>query len=638
MSDPLQILKQLADCVLENRYQSLETNWLEVKAVPPTGAQWDQVSVSVMSFLNSNGGTIILGIKEEQKPHRRFVHSGYDESQSGPLSNLLRSFTDKTGNLLDLREYIALHIEPFLQGQVAMISVNPLPDDKKFAFYKHEARERVLDGDKLIPKERIEEQEERKRELEYARELKVVPEATLQDLSLHRLNEYILLLNRGSQSPIETIKGTLEDALPFLERKRFILKNGEVTTLGLLVCGNQPDNLLRFRAQLDAFVDVPAVVAQDKKTFRDNVTQLMEAGIGWTLRNIHTGISLQAGGTATAEYPEKLVRESINNALAHRDYAIDRPVQLTLKPRISLAIRNPGHFPPELVFESADHDRPVRRIFANPRARNPRLADVLKVYTKWEGRGVGIADLTNFALHNEIDVPYYQFHSADELSLIIPSGKVLDDAMREWLGLFDRFLAEKSGGAAWTEEQRTVLAYIIKSEKANRLGRFTIALTPDNNHFGAIAAMEAWDVVKPHPNSERFHRVYVATAELVDDNPSMQLRELLGAAFDDDVALVQEILKMVWLAGRYSQSGGLNAKQVYRLLRDRMPEELQKRGEDEFYRAVRYRMERMAPDKKKHSLNDVTGWIDQPDRVLGLHGPASKPLFRINPGFRKGLL
>ena len=159
-----------------------------------------------------------------------------------------------------------------------------------------------------------------------------------------------------------------------------------------------PQEHLLFRSQMDAFVDVPNAIAQDKKTFRDNILQLMELGHGWTLRNIMTGVSPEAGGTLLAEYPEKLIRECINNALAHRDYSINRPVQLTLKPRTSLSIRNPGHLPDELVFEQPDHAIPVRRIFANPRARNPRLADILKLHSKWEGKGIGMSELVNYAL------------------------------------------------------------------------------------------------------------------------------------------------------------------------------------------------------------------------------------------------
>lgn len=633
-----QILRQLEVCVTEGRYQSLETDWLEVKPVPPTRGQWDSICESVCAFLNTRGGTVILGIREEQGPPRRFVFTGYDETQSENVRRIRQAIVDKAGHPIELIEHVSEHVEPFMGGQVALLNVVPLSDDRRYAFYKGEAWERSLDGDKRIPSDRVDAQEERKRELAYARELRPVPEATLGDLSLHRLNEYIFSLNRGGQ--IETHKGKMEEAIPFLMKKGFVTKDNQVTTLGMLVCGQEPDRLLGFRSHLDGFEDrlAAAVVVQDKKTFRDNVLQLMEAGIGWTLRNIQTGISVEAGGTMTAEYPEKLVRECINNALAHRDYSLNRPVQLTLKPRRSLAIRNPGSIPVELVFERLDYQRPVRRIFANPKTRNPKLADVLKVFNKWEGRGVGMADLTNFALRNEIDVPYYLFHSAEELSLVIPSGRVLDESTGAWLDLFDGFIASRTGGAALNDEQRVVLAYVVKSEQANRLGRYTIALTSDNNHFQVLADLERWKLIAAHPDSDRFRRIYVAAAELVESDVGAELRKIFGASFDELDALYQSILQMVCLAGKHSKAGGLNAKQITRLLGSRLPDELNRRGEDEFYRAIRYRVERLAPDKSKEAAEDAQEWIARPEKMLVMKGSASRPVFALNRQYQHPLL
>ena len=47
------ILRQLEACVTEQRYQSLETDWLEIKPVPSTGSQWDRIHESVCAFLNT---------------------------------------------------------------------------------------------------------------------------------------------------------------------------------------------------------------------------------------------------------------------------------------------------------------------------------------------------------------------------------------------------------------------------------------------------------------------------------------------------------------------------------------------------------------------------------------------------------
>lgn len=632
-----QIVERLTLAVRQRVYESLETDWLEIKPVPATGNAWDKIRESVCAFLNTRGGVVFLGVRDEQGPPRHFQFTGYTETNSGNLSALRTAFQDERGHTLDVSDCLRIEVRPFEVGQIALVRVRPLPEDRKFCLYRGEAFERVADRDERITKARVADQEERKREMETFRELRPVDDVGLSDLSLQRINELVMLINQGQSQPIETIKSTHADSVPFLEKKRFMLKSGQVTTLGMLVCGEHPEDHLLFRSQLDSFVDVPNTIAQDKKTFRDNILQLMEQGHGWTLRNIMTGVSPEGGGTLLAEYPEKLIRECINNALAHRDYSINRPVQLTLKPRISLSIRNPGQMPHDLVFEHPAAPIPVRRIFANPRARNPRLADVLKLHNKWEGKGIGMAELVNYALANQIDVPHYVFHSGDELSLCIPSGRVLDEDMESWFDLLGGFLAAQTKERSLTREHRVVLAYLLKSERLNRDGLYTLALTPGNNHFGAISDLKTWGLLDLHPASDRFREVYVVCRELATEDYLDEARCVMGADFDALDLLGRETVNMVLVAEKFSREGGLNAKQVSRLLRTRLAEELRKRGEDEFYRAIRYRVEKMAPDKRfLEGRGD--SWVSTADRMLSIKGSSNRPLFRLNRTYQRGLI
>jgi predicted HTH transcriptional regulator len=102
--------------------------------------------------------------------------------------------------------------------------------------------------------------------------------------------------------------------------ERCFLKDGAVTVLGALVCGNHPGDRLGFRAHVHGYVDAPSQIAQDKQDFVDNVLPLMESSLGYLMRNIQVGITAEEGGRAVPQYPEELLRETVNNALAHRDY------------------------------------------------------------------------------------------------------------------------------------------------------------------------------------------------------------------------------------------------------------------------------------------------------------------------------
>ena len=420
-----------------------------------------------------------------------------------------------------------------------------------------------------------------------ARELTPIEGATIEDLNVERVNEFIQLLNR--QVKVETIKADLKAALPFLERKSFVV-DGKVTTLGALVCADHPVDLMGFRCRVHGYVDVPQTVAQDKQVFGDNVLPLMEASLGYILRNIQVGVSIEGGGTSLPQYPEALLRETVNNALAHRDYSINKYVTIIIRPGRQIEIRNPGTLQPSLVIEYADEQIPLHRIIPEAKPRNPRLASVLMVYNKWEGRGIGMATLTNLCLQNEMDLPYYRLYSEDELGLCMCAGKLLDERMEELFRSFDGYIEDKLEGRALSEEQKRVLAYLMKSEWANRELRYTIILTPDNNHFNQLRTLEAAKLIQRHPASPPLHPIYVADRILMLDDYTRELREMLGSlSFDPLNQLLKDILGMIYRFNHFSKNRWISARQAALMLWWRQPElGTAARAFEGFYRKVKY--------------------------------------------------
>ncbi len=555
------LLHQLDDLIRQQRYQSLETDTVEIKPVPSTGHQWTEVFKSANAFLNTRGGLILLGVKEEQRP-RGFVFTGWKEQNENNVRELPLKFTDKEGKPLDLSEAFRSEVVPFQEGQIAIIYVDELAADRKFVFLPHgdrlEAFRRSLTGDARIPEDVISRQEEFREEASHATELELVPDLSFSDLDLDKLNDYITQLNRPVR--IETVKASLEDARAFLDRKCFV-KDGRPTTLGVLVCGKYPSDWLGFRCHVHAYVDVPQEIARDKQDFADNIIPLMEKAFNYLLRNIRIGITPERGGTSAPEYPEDLLRETVNNALAHRNYSANKQVIVAIKPGVHICIKNPGSFRPHLIVRSDADNTPVRRIIPEAKARNPKLADVLRVYRKWEGRGIGMATLVGMCLGNQIDVPYYTFGTED-VSLYLPSGQLVDERMERFFQSYDRYLQEKMQGDDLSTAQKAVLAYVLKSQWHNDQERYTILLTPDNNHLAALRDVEKARLIRKHPASLPYYPVYVADPVLASPDNRAVLRQQLGIAFDSLKPLAKDILAIVHRFNTYSSTPHVNARQT----------------------------------------------------------------------------
>jgi predicted HTH transcriptional regulator len=601
-------LSRLAELIGAGRFEELENDTLEIKTVPADQHGWHERHKSACAFLNTRGGILILGVKEEGTgAARKYVFTGWRPHAEQNLKDFPIQFTERDGAKLDLADaFPPPMILDFMDGKVAVLLVDELPADRKYVFYRREAYRRILTGDHRISETEIAQQEEFRDEARRARELQPVPGVALADLDLDKLNDYITQLNRPVK--VETVKPDLASALPFLKRKSFIVDE-TATTLGVLVCGKHPADRLGFRCQVHGYVDVPQEIARDKQDFADNVLPLMEGGLAYLLRNIQIGVSVAQGGSNRPQYPEELLRETVNNALAHRDYSIDQQVVLAIKPGEHIAIRNPGGFRRHLLVEALEGDAPLRRIVPEAKPRNPKLADVLRVFRKWEGRGIGMATMVNLCLQNEIDLPYYQFRT-QEVTLHLRTGKLLDDRMERLFEAFDGHIAVKTQGGGLSQNQKLVLAYLVKSEWANELVRYTILLTPDNNHFNELVELERHGLIAKHPASTGMYPIYVADRVLLRKDYVQELRRQFGLKFDGLDDLHKRVLSVVYRHNHFSRKRWVSAKVAsYGLWYERGGSAGDIKQFDAFYRKVRYVFNRLEKDGLVEKTEGTRGYV-----------------------------
>jgi len=613
------IIQKLEYCIKNDTYEKIETDRYELKDNSHSTADWKEVYKTTNAFLNTKGGVIFVGIHENNQ-NNKYTFTGFDSRNEDKVKDLPKQFTNEKGEAQNLELYFPTYeIRNFLNGHILLIYVDLLPDDEKFVYLNRKAYERLLTGDHQISTQKIQAHKEYKELIKNSRELMPVINATLDNLDIDKLNQYIFLLNRIKKT--ESQKSSIDEAKSFLVRKMMV-RDEQPTILGMLTCGKNIEDFLFNRCQIDCYVDQPSreLIARSRKLLMDTVINLMEEGERFVIQNIETGISVEKGGTAVYEYPVELIRESINNSLAHRDYSIDRFVTIKVVPKKQIEIRNPGHFKQQLLIENVNDKVPIRRIIpGDPQANNPRLANVLKVFNKWEGQGIGMTTLTGACLHNEIDLPYYIFHSHDELSLVIPSGKLVDKQMESLFETYSGYFNTKLGGKNLSEEQKRVLVYLYKSEITNKLFRYTILLTKDNNHLDAIRSLVESELIYSHPTSDTINPVYLLDRNLFKQDFQNELEEIFGVAFTTIKPETKEVLNLIYEANNFSEEQFLSANQLGNLLWLRQGKENVIEGFEDFKRKIRYVVSKL---EKSEFINRVSSY----------------PQYAINTQFKEGKL
>jgi len=547
------ILNEIEECIDKNIFKKFEHDKLELKDNSHDNSKWKELYKTSCAFLNTSGGIIIVGIKEDEI-NQQFIITGFDKKNEDKTKEIKKIFKDRFGKSLDLSLYfLNFEINKIKDKEVLAIYIDPVPEELKYTYFENTSYERILSGDHIIPKNKIEAQEDYKMELLDAKELQPVINTSLANLNFNKLNNYIHILNRDVLT--EVIKPDIESAKSFLVRKGFVTKiNFQPTVLGVLVCADNIGDLLGNKAEIDCYVDTGIRIAESKRILVDNILDLMEKALIFISQNIQVGVSIEAGGTGIPEYPIRLIRESINNSLAHRDYQISKFTNVNIVPNKHIEIRNPGRFKSELRIEDFYNPIPVRRIIpGNSKPNNPKLADVLKVFDRLEGKGLGMSTLTNECLSNNVDLPYYKFHSSDELSLYIRKGKLLDEKMESLINAYEGFIEKKLNGNSITVQEKLVLSYFYKSEIENKNERYTILLTKDNNHLAAITTLEDSGLIFKHSATTELHSVYIINRELFKSNFISELRELFGADYDGLTKDGRDVLSCIYEFNKYAK-------------------------------------------------------------------------------------
>ncbi|MFH0775676.1 MAG: ATP-binding protein [bacterium] len=227
-------------------------------------------------------------------------------------------------------------------------------------------------------------------------DIKPVPGSSLKDLEISRLINYFRDI-RGQDCPEREETKTWESLL--VNTEIMIESNGRAipTVGGILLFGENPNHYLpqagisavAYRGKEKDYEAIEremirgAIVA--KIIDKDMVNRgLVERAVDFTRRNTGSKSYLMEGSRRIDEpdYPEEVIRETIVNAIAHRDYTISgTDIELSIYSN-RLEVISPGRLPNTITVE---------RMKAGCRAtRNELIKEVLRDYHYVEATGLGV--------------------------------------------------------------------------------------------------------------------------------------------------------------------------------------------------------------------------------------------------------
>lgn len=315
---------------------TVETAALEFKVNAKSARTQEKIGQAICAMANDltnmGGGDILVGVDDDGEPAE-----GVDTSDEA-----LRALIDyrDDGRILDRpnltvavarykgTQVVRLHVQASAAPPVRfnnVVFVRPGPTTRK----AHADDERILT--------------ERRRANHLPFDLHARPPASQEDLNL-KLFQSDYLPSAVSREVIEENGRPLAQQLASLH---MIDPNGTPTVLGLLVIGFDsrpyiPGSYVQFVRY--AGTDKSAEVADDRELGGNIVTvaQALDAVLGANLRvAIEQSDSIFTEGRHS-EYPRTAIRESVMNALMHRDYQVSNaPVQIDwFDDRVQIS--NPG--------------------------------------------------------------------------------------------------------------------------------------------------------------------------------------------------------------------------------------------------------------------------------------------------------
>ncbi|MBD1399039.1 putative DNA binding domain-containing protein [Pontibacter sp. JH31] len=238
--------------------------------------------------------------------------------------------------------------------------------------------------------------------------------ASIEDLKLPLILSFLKevgseLYQRASSIPfpelcqqLQIVKGSSEYLRP--------------VNVGLLLFNDHPTNIFRgAKIEIVRYLD-PIGDELEERIFEGPVHLQLRSALQFIQNTIIAErvkkIPNQAEARRFYNYPYAAIEEALANAVFHRSYELDNPVEVNIRlDRIEI-LSFPGPVPP-VDKDDLKKDRIVARSY-----RNRRIGDFLKELRLTEGRGTGIPKIRRTMLLNDSPAPIFETDEARNYFLV----------------------------------------------------------------------------------------------------------------------------------------------------------------------------------------------------------------------------
>lgn len=408
---------------------SSESQTLETKRV--SGKMVGKALETICAFANTQGGWLVLGVEDPKKAKGQDRLYGIDENPEA-IDELLRKLQS---HLLPPVEEITLQRIPcqLRDGQKGfLVALYILVSDKVHSILDGSTWVRGIASNRIMNASEI-------TELSYHRGVRSAESEPLAvDFELLNTDAWRLFLRgRGLSS------GNLPDQLFRLGLAKKVGNELHPLRAAVLLFADEPGALLAgvgSRAEVRIFhyrgntierSEVPNL-KKSPKTIPGPLYQQITQTYSYVLEELAAGLTLATSGFRTIHrYPQRVIKEAITNAIIHRDYRLNRDIQIRIfDDRVE--VLSPGLFPGRITAANIN--------LLGSFARNPLIARNLREFPEPPNvdAGEGVKMMFSLMKVNNLYPPFYrelpnQAQEAISVILLNEERPIVWEQVSDWI-------------------------------------------------------------------------------------------------------------------------------------------------------------------------------------------------------------